>query len=218
MRILYVILTCEKYLNSRCQWQIKTWINNINEFSDYVFLSSENKTNKIIGYSTPDTYETASYKILNFFKHFNLDGAFDYLFLCDDDTFVNPKRLENKIEELGSFQCYARVGLASDNPVLINNNKDYFPCAFPSGGAGFLINSEVFNLIKDYLIKHQYPLFLNGDVTIGAWFKDNGIIMLDGCDLLKAQNPDHVENLGISDYISQHYCNEEHFYKLYGGL
>ena len=112
--ILFVILTCEKYIYNRCECQKNTWLTKIGEECDYIYLSSKpDIKNKIIGYSTNDTYEFATLKYVEFFKNYNLNEYFDYIFFCDDDTFVNPFRLKEKINELGNFDCYCRIGNTS---------------------------------------------------------------------------------------------------------
>ena len=215
MRILFIILTCEKYLETRCKWQKKTWINDIKEISDYLFLSSKsNIESKIYGYNTPDTYETAPIKYVEFFKNYTLRD-YDYLYFCDDDTYIDVERLERKITELKDFECYGRIGKVDYNPIIIDNGGKYFPITYPSGGAGFLITRNTFNKIKYYLQTQPYPIFLNTDVTIGSWFQDININIIEGCDLLKSQNPDHPENNNIKDFISFHYCDENHFNDLY---
>ena len=215
MKILYIILTCEKYLNSRCDFVRRTWLRDLEESDGYLFLSSvEDASRNIVGYNTNDTYEYATMKFVELFKNYAI-GDYDYVFFCDDDTFVRTERLKSKIAELGNFDCYGRIGRVEYNPVLVGNNKNYFPITYPSGGAGFLITKEIFLKLKDYISLSDHPVYLNTDVSFGAWFSDINVNIIEGCDLLKAQNPDHPENHNIEDFITYHYCSESHFDALY---
>ncbi len=214
-KILYIILTCEKHLTTRCKWIKNTWLNYIEDGDDYIFLSSiSNVKDKIIGYNTNDSYEYATFKYVELLKNYEI-GDFDHIFFCDDDTFVNTRKLKNKLSDLKNYKCYGRTGVAYSNPVIKNNNTDYFPIKFSSGGAGFAITRNVFIKLKTYILNNNYPIFLNTDVSMGCWLKDLNIEILEGRDLLKAQNPDHLENRNVSEFISYHYCSEEHFKILY---
>jgi hypothetical protein len=158
--------------------------------------------------------EYATLKFVEFFKNFNI-GDFDYIFFCDDDTFINIKNLENKIVDIGDFDCYGRIGEVHNNTQIKNNGVNYFPIIYPSGGAGFLITKKVFIKLKQYILNDNFPIFINTDVSFGSWFKDIDVKVTEGCDLLKAQNPDHPENNNVNKFITYHYCNDIHFKNLY---
>lgn len=216
MNILYVILTCEKFLNSRRIWQMETWLKNIKHTDNYIFLSAKSHPEKkVIGFNTEDSYQSASYKHVEFIKNYSIDSTIDWIFFCDDDTFVYPKRLENLIEqEKKENKTIGRLGVCKANIILKDNNKIKFPIFFPSGGAGFAINRNHFFILKEYLLKNIYPVLLNIDVTFGAWFRENNINIIDRGNVLKAQNPDHPENFYVINPVTYHYCSEAHFKEL----
>ena len=224
MRILYVILTCEKYLDTRCTLIKSTWLNQLDENDDYVFLSSRPILEKnIIGFYTPDDYKSVPLKYLKFFREApDSYFDFDWVYFCDDDTFVFPKRLKNLLAQYDSkvLVCIGRKGIFV-RPVwklgrwILRREK----IEFPSGGAGFAVSKPAIVALREYLrrINYDYRRFTFGDVTFGYWFKQTNIPIIDRCDVLKAQNPRHPENrdLDINNVVSYHYCDEQDFTQLY---
>jgi len=213
MRILYVILTCEKYYVTRCEIVKNTWLKNIGN-DDYVFLSSiPDIDNKKLGYNTNDEYQYAPLKYVEFFNNYELNNV-DWVFFCDDDTFIFPHRLRELLKDVNG-ECVGRLGVCNNNPI-ISGSSPLFPITFISGGAGFGITSSVFYKIKDYLLSSQFTVCLNTDVTMGVWLREIGVDIEDRTDYLKAQNPDHPENLkiDINKIVTFHYCNENNFTKL----
>jgi hypothetical protein len=74
----------------------------------------------------PDDYDGLPAKVLAFFRDALASSDFDYLFKCDDDTFVSLQRLSE---------------LTHDNPDLVGNYR-LRDDGFASGGAGYLLSRK----------------------------------------------------------------------------
>jgi hypothetical protein len=137
MKICYIILTCEKYIPTRCEAVRKTWLKHVEH---YYFLSSvPNPSQNILGWNTPDDYDSCSLKYIEFFKNETLD--YDWYVFCDDDTFVFPDRISDYLKQL--------------NP----NESFYIGYEFPgmkppgglSGGAGFVLSRESYSKLCEHV-------------------------------------------------------------------
>lgn len=157
MKLLYVILTCQKYLPTRCQWVRNSWLRQIKEQDDYCFLSSvPDLQNKIVGWNTLDTYEGCSRKYLEFFRNFTTNA--DWIVFVDDDTFVFPHRLRSLLRQNHpSEKLY--IGKLLDGPIPTM-----------SGGAGFVLSSSLFSEMQTYVKTNDIVLdHMWSDVTVGQW-------------------------------------------------
>ena len=92
-KICYIILTCEKYIDTRVNWQSATCFKYINN-KDCYYLSCKpvNCKKNIYGWYTKDDYTSCPDKYIAFFK--NLDLVYDWYVFIDDDTFIFPDRLQ----------------------------------------------------------------------------------------------------------------------------
>ena len=216
MNILYVILSCKKFLPTKCQWIKNTWARNLDREDDYIILSSdEDLSNKIVGYNTEDEYKDAADKYSEFFKNYDLSSHIDWLFFIDDDTYVYTSRLKNMLKAYNGEQVIAReiwVGPeVAARGIHKDNGRVIFPINSPSGGSGFAVSKKVFLTIKKYISEDLHCKCHNGDVTFGFWFRDNNISMINRSEVLRSQNPEHLENAGIKNPVTWHYCEEKHF-------
>lgn len=156
MKVHYVILTCEKYIPTRCEAIRKTWLR---DTSAYSFLSSvPNPSEHILGWNTPDDYESCSQKYIEFFRNTTIDA--DWIVFCDDDTFVFPRRIE--------------AALASANP----DERLYIGYEFPksnppggmSGGAGFVLSRACYTSLCEYIRTEPSPwVSTYTDVSMAVW-------------------------------------------------
>ena len=137
MKTCYIILTCEKYIPTRCEAVRTTWLQSVD---DYYFLSSvPNPDRKILGWNTPDDYDSCSLKYIEFFKHETIDA--DWIVFCDDDTFVFPDRMSAMLSSLNPKESlYIGYEFAGMKP----------PGGL-SGGAGFVLSRECYLRLCDYI-------------------------------------------------------------------
>lgn len=105
-KIFYAIKTTKRY-QTRIDSILNTWLTGID---DYIFFSDhEDLDNNIILSSLDSSYEGTLEKFLYFFNnvgsisHKDSDKSvldyYDWIFVCDDDTFVNTKMLEKFVTE-----------------------------------------------------------------------------------------------------------------------
>ena len=130
MKILYIILTCEKYRN-RMQWQKSTWLKNVNE-SDYIYLEEP------VG---EETYNNAPKKYVQFFSSFERILEYDWVFFCDDDTFVFTDRLKHFLTPID--RTPKMIGY-----ILGDFDVEKFRTTLCSGGAGIAVTSNLVQAAK----------------------------------------------------------------------
>jgi len=192
MKILYVILhgsmNPERYYNV-----VNTWGKNV----DYLFYSDhEDSDKKIIKVSNRTDYHSNEDKHINMIHYLikNIKN-YEWFFFCDDDTFVNTKKLEQFIDKLDIESVHGSV-LDGTWP----GDKTLKYC---SGGAGYLISykllSKIINNVK--ILNTGYS-----DVSIGLILRDLKIKSFN-YPFFNSQPPQHykipIEN--VKDYITFHY-------------
>lgn len=156
MKVCYIILTCEKYLPTRCEAIRKTWLRKV---EDYYFLSSvPNSDQRILGWNTPDDYDSCSLKYIEFFKNETIDA--DWFVFCDDDTFVFPERIRDLL-----------AGLNSEDPLYIGYEfPDHNPPGGFSGGAGIVLSRATYSKLCDYIRTNQDVwISTYTDVSMAIW-------------------------------------------------
>jgi hypothetical protein len=205
MKILYIIKSCDSYYDTRVSFQKNTWLNKINNESDYITITSSVGDEKTYKCLCGDGYFSLTEKVKNFIKNNSFD-KYDWYFLIDDDAFVFPERLEKYITE-NQLDCNSLSIIGNANCYFHETKEDSF-----CGGAGVLITKESINLIKttisndemlcDYKIDDCFlfciskKLELNiinnspGDSSCGLFiptsYKENHYVVekLDSCVLL----------------------------------
>jgi hypothetical protein len=190
-KILYVIL--HGSINKERYYNIKeTWGSNVDTlfYSDYEELDKN-----IIKVSNRNDYHSNEEKHINVLKFVN-DNIKDYewFFFCDDDTFVNTKKLETNLEIFNKN---------SVNGSVINCWPSDWNLNYCSGGAGYLIHHELLNTITKNIkiLNTGYS-----DVTLGLHLKDLNIEVID-YNLFRSQSPTsfNYSDYEIKNFISFHY-------------
>lgn len=223
--VQFVILSCDKYLNTRVKSIKQTWGQNVNCI--YI-IDSESNEKDIIGYNTPKNYAGIQDKYRIFFQKYNF-LQYEYYFFVDDDTFVNLKNFfkidfpdKNEpislIRELhlnpdgtdkwGTYTGYPLHTIAGHNTIL--------PIVHPSGGSGFLLTQKACLQIQNYLNTPgiDIPRTSHGDVTIGFWMRNSAIKIIPNNNLWW-ETPSNLKlnkyaNFNDeSNFITYHYVNEE---------
>ena len=148
MKILYIIKSCDSYYDTRVLFQKNTWLNKINNESDYIVITSsvgDEKTHKCL---CRDDYFSTTEKVKHFIENNNFD-EYDWYFLIDDDVFVFPERLENYIDK-NNFDSESPTIIANINCYFSEMREDSF-----CGGAGVLISKKSIQIIKSQIIKDK---------------------------------------------------------------
>jgi len=191
-KILYVLLhgsmNDERYHNI-----ISTWGKNV----DCLFYSDhEDNDKKIIKVSNRTDYHSNEEKHINIIKYVsNNIKDYEWFFFCDDDTFVNTKKLEFLLNTFDE-ECVHGSVLNGTWPGDITLN-------YCSGGAGYLIHSKLINKIAQNIEIRNTGY---SDVTLGLFLRDNNIKSIN-YELFNSQPPDfhNVPIINVKNYISFHY-------------
>lgn len=195
MKILYVILTADKFFGKQ-ELQKNTWLKFVGEKDEYIYLNSLSKHE--------DSYDNVPLKYSYFIRDFHRFNEFDWVFFCDDDTFVFPKKLSHLL----SYQD-------AKKPIMIGRTGTYQGWTVCSGGAGFAVSNCLILKVKSYLHNQFYEHFPNSDTTFGRWAKlaVPEVSILDRTELLQTQHLRHNDNalVDIDSCISFHYCDSYDF-------
>jgi Fringe-like len=168
MRVAYVILTCEKYLSTRVEWQMSTMFKNVDP-NDLYFLGHKMDSEKrLFSWGAEDTYEQLPQKFIDFFRHSNLD--YDWFILIDDDTYVFTDRLT---EYLTQHRCHDSFAIGQ----LLDHIRDSYWGQYLSGGAGTIVSRMLYHQLRAYI--QTYPQEITAchwcaDIALGTWIKRVG--------------------------------------------
>jgi hypothetical protein len=201
-KILYVILhTCTR--PDRHDGIVNSWGKDV----DYIFYADcDNEEKKIVKVSDDSTYSSNEPKHINVIKYLiENDYQYDWFFFCDDDTFVNTKRLENNLE---NFDVEKINGY-----VLKGTWKKDLTLNYCSGGAGYLIHKTLLTKISE-TIKTTDSGY--SDVSLGLCAKDLNI-EYNHIEDFRSQNPDYykVDKTLIKDIFTFHYISSELMVEMY---
>ncbi len=187
-RILVGVCSCRRYPEKR-QAVRDTWMTNPAEGIDCVFFVGgasplHNEPDTVV-LEVDDSYDALPEKVLSFFRHALTHSDFDWLFKCDDDTYLSLPRL-GQLTTLG--------GDLVGNPMLDTRGS-------PSGGAGYLLSRQIVQaLVEDT----ELPRRGAEDVIIGEGAVRLGAIAVSSEKLrwnaVPAPAPDN-------DLITAHWCS-----------
>ena len=201
-KILYVILhTCTR--PDRCNGIVNRWGKDV----DYLFYSDcEDIEKKIIKVSDDKTYKSNEEKHVNIINHLiKNDFQYEWFFFCDDDTFVNTKKLENDLSNFNFTKINGCVlsGTWSQDKTL----------RYCSGGAGYLISNS---LLKKFSNLTKIKSSGYSDVTLGIYAKEHNI-EFENNDKFRSQKPNHygLENHSVNDFYTFHYVLSEEMIKFF---
>jgi hypothetical protein len=179
MKILATILTCSS-TQERADACLATWIKGIKSPHEYYFYGDEKQSQKMdrAWNCTPDAGEHRTRLPKKTYKMLvkSLDYEWDFLFKCDDDTFVAFDRLINLLKSYDS-----------DNTLYIGK-KIVNPFAYAQGGSGYVLSrSAVQACVNASEIFLTSPI--SEDRTLGTALKSQGIDLIP-VDLLSTPHPD----------------------------
>jgi hypothetical protein len=196
MKYLYVILSCEKYIETRCEWVRNTWLRD----SSYVILADKsNKPKGVIGLHTGDEYDRACYKYLEFLRNYDYDANF-FIF-CDDDTFVFTERLEDYLETYDP-----------DKMLYIGHEQVHPELRVMSGGAGFVLSRKTVQTLRNYLRNtpdSQIRKNPYGDVGISVWLRQFPTIHIHDSRFHTQSTGDDIKD--IDKAFTFHYVTKDLF-------
>lgn len=201
-KILYVILhTCTR--PDRHEGIVNSWGKDV----DYLFYSDcTDPDKKILQVSTDNTYSSNEPKHVSVIKHIiENDFQYEWFFFCDDDTFVNTKKVENE------FHIFDETKI--NGSVLDGTWEKDRTLKYCSGGAGYLIKKELLSKISESIKSGSSGY---SDVTLGLCAKELGI-EFSNIEGFNSQNPKFYtrENETIKDMFTYHYINSDLMVDMY---
>ena len=171
MRIAYIVLTCEKYINTRMRWQMDTVFSSVNP-ADVFYLGHEMRPeDRIYSWGAGDNYESLPYKFVDFFRWSRLD--YDWYFLMDDDTYVYTDRLQAQVNAITERGVNPRQDPYMEGHILTHIAHTPWG-VYHSGGAGTLLSARVYQEVGQMFhgISGEYrsPHWC-ADISLGLWTK-----------------------------------------------
>lgn len=233
-----VILTCEKYYDTRMKIILNTWGKNqelylLTDFSRECEANEDSRSTTFVNFPEADPqYNSLWQRYFLFLKNYDITDESEWYLFCDDDTFVNIKTLENIVKKwkfdepvcIGNIlkldeRCNDRDGNYTGFPLgsLAGKNCS-LPLEYPSGGSGFLLNKismkNLMNYIRDTKL-HEVARGYNSDVSIGFWLREinTKLVNVRGFWPTTPQKLFHTEEI-IKQSYTYHYVDEELTLKL----
>ena len=168
MRVAYIILTCEKYVNTRVQWQLQTMFKNVDPTDLYYLGHTMDPSRRLFSWGAGDSYEQLPSKFIDFFLHSELD--YDWYILIDDDTYVFTERL---CQQLASYQSHDSFAVGQ----LLDHIHDSYWGFYLSGGAGTVLPRMLYNQLRSYV--RSMPMSIVAchwcaDISLCMWIKNVG--------------------------------------------
>ena len=164
MRIAYVLLTCEKYINTRVPWQLETSLSQVPREDIYYMGHTMDEAKRIFYWGAGDDYHSLPVKMLHMFQNMSFD-SYDWIFIADDDTYVITERLPALLAPYDPSQC------VSMGKVLDHIKYEYFE--YYSGGAGTILSIALFNKVQAHVRIRPFPIIhWCADICLGMWLID----------------------------------------------
>jgi len=217
MKICYIISTCNKYLETRVQYQMETMFKNVNKEDIYYLTSTLNIEQRQFGWYTLDHQENVVGKHIYFIHNMNIPD-YDWYVFMHDDTFIFENRLQNLLKNYDSNESY-----------YIGNELDHIKdkyCEYMSGKAGCILSKDLYARITSYIKKvgmnEAYYHVINtefhdSDLCVGLWIKEiakeDAVTRVKHNDLF--HNDLHTNDDQLSNAISFHKVTSKELYDFY---
>lgn len=225
MKILVAILTCSSTQN-QAKACIDSWLNYVSNPHEYIFYGDklQSETMKQTWNCSPKLGESRERLPEKTFKMLKLalKHDWDFLFKCDDDTFVNFKLLENYLQHFNA-----------QDDLYIGRQKNYQGLPYAQGGAGYILSrsaiKKAWNGLDFYLNKKG-----GEDIGLAQAMKNSDIKMIDNIQLNEGlwipfanrtsdldwnhQADDFAKKKLIGGKISSHYLSPECMAQIYNEL
>ena len=189
-KILVGICSCEKYPHKR-QAVRETWMSRpVSGIDCQFFIGGTSKSSEepdTLVLPVDDSYIMLPAKVIAFFAHALETSNFDWLFKCDDDTYLALNRLHELVPTMGEI-----VG----NQSLADRGS-------PSGGAGYLLSRRVVTaIVADRTLQMEG----DEDIIIGEAAVKHGAVPVVNNNLRWNATPyPHPDNR----LVTAHWCSPE---------
>lgn len=140
-----------------------------------------------VGLDAPDTYQTLPAKVLAFFRYALENYDFDWLFKCDDDTYLDLSRLPELADD--------RYGIVGD--MLLARRST------PSGGAGYLLSRAI---VEKIAAREDVPILGAEDMIFGKLALEAGAVP---CATPRLYMSHAHYPAPDNDKVSAHWCDPD---------
>lgn len=182
MKILIAIFTCADH-SMRRHLLYQTWLPIARQTSDldtrFIFGTPSRFALGADEIELPahEGYINLPLKTFELLKYFVAQGEWDYLFKCDDDTYLHPTRLRELILNLNSLSLPETVYLGA---LAYPGDAWTAEPPYASGGAGYLLSRKAVELIGAKFWQAMHTPYPDGaeDLIVGraAHFADVSLI------------------------------------------
>lgn len=140
MKICYIILTCDKYINNRVKHQMNTFLSNIDKNDIFYLTSNMNIEKRYFGWGCMDDSKNITWKYIHFIYNMNKILHYDWYLFIQDDTFVFINRLNDFLANYNE-----------NNNYYIGNQVNNGECLYMSSGSGYVLSKKLYKLLYDYI-------------------------------------------------------------------
>lgn len=190
VNILVGICSAQKYYERRKAVR-ETWLKHPQKGVECLFFLGgevpEDEKKDTVGLDAPDSYIGLPAKVLAFFRYALEHYEFDWLFKCDEDTYLDLSRLQELADP--------KYGIVGD-ALLARRNA-------PSGGAGYLLRREI---VERIAARQDVPVCGAEDLIFGKLALEEGAVPHSTPRLYMSNAhypaPDN-------DEVSAHWCNPD---------
>lgn len=198
-KILVGVCSCRTYGDKR-QAIRETWLSNpIDDLECRFFVGNGDPLPEepdTVVLPADDGYAFLPAKVRSFFAHALETSDFDWLFKCDDDTYVALDRLHELLDD--------RHGIIGSEYLAQRGS--------PSGGAGYLLSREI---VRKLAGDGSLPLTGCEDVILGEAAIRHGAQPLPSARLrMDASRYPQPEN----DLVTAHWCSPDRLRAIHGGF
>lgn|GEM_PF-425965 len=192
-RILIGVLSCQAY-SERRQRCLRSWIHEaLDAGIDVVFLLGGSKTaakreglNLLL--PCPDDYDSLPMKVGLFLEWASKHAEFEYIFKCDDDTYLRPDRLL-------AFDCQGKDYIGAEWSPGVE---------YASGGAGYWVSRKSVAVLAPVLRRYTTGA---EDVLVGQILANAGI-HLKKTDRFIPFGNEQLRPQSGNAIITSHACDE----------
>lgn len=146
-----------------------------------------------------DGYHQLSAKVQEAYRWVLEETSLDFIFKCDDDTFINP----DLFAEYGIFASYIGVPMAYEDDDSLE---------YASGGCGYFLSRSALQIVVEDI---RMPSSRFEDVAVGIALRDKGILMqsIFSRGEVKPIERIQVDNMNLVSGESLWNCHTHHLHR-----
>ena len=198
MRIAYVLLTCEKYMDSRVIWQHETCLASVPREDIYYLGHTTDESRRLFNWGARDGYRELPEKMRDVFLKMAFD-EYDWIFIADDDTYIFHERIQQFLSLYTASVKDSRIVFGHTLDHVKHKLFEYY-----SGGAGTILTKALYDEVRIEIKRYDNPIIhWCADICLGKWLLDakkrlstanKPVYMINLPDFLHPQKLDIAKN------------------------